>query len=70
MFASSAASRARRGSHLFRRFAQLIFSILRALLIGAASFGPPRPPPEPPPPQTTEQVSEGSSQTGNGRRAA
>lgn len=48
--------------NLLRRVAQLSLGILRALLIGTASFGPPRPPPEPPPPQTTEQVAESSSE--------
>ena len=55
MFASSNFSRARGRANFFRRLARISLRVLRALLIGAASFGPPRPPPEPPPPQTTEQ---------------
>ena len=58
MFAAS--TRALGGGKLLRRVARISMSVLRALLIGAASFGPPRPPPDPPPPQTTEQVYEGS----------
>lgn len=56
MFASRTVARAL--GNLLRRLARLSFGILRALLIGTASFGPPRPPPEPPPPQTTEQVAD------------
>jgi hypothetical protein len=61
MFASSSGSGALRRGKFLRRVARLSWAVLRALLIGAASFGPPRPPPEPPPPQTTEQTDEGSS---------
>ena len=46
---------------LLRRLARIASSVLRALLMGAASFGPPKPPPEPPPPQTIEQVDQASS---------
>ncbi|HEY0466636.1 MAG TPA: hypothetical protein VGC79_20655 [Polyangiaceae bacterium] len=60
MFASRTVSRAL--GHLLRRLARLSLEVLRALLIGTASFGPPRPPPEPPPPQTTEQVTQSSSE--------
>lgn len=67
MSASSTGPRVRGRRHWFRRLAQLSFSILRALLVGAASFGPPRPPPEPPAPQTTEQASEGSRDSHGGR---
>lgn len=58
MFAASIRSRALGRGNFLRRLARLSLSVLRALLIGAASFGPPRPPPEPPTPQTTEQVAD------------
>ena len=60
MFTSRTVSRAL--GVFLRRFARLSRNILRALLIGAASFGPPRPAPEPPPPQTTEQAAESASE--------
>jgi len=64
MFESRASRRARGCGHLLRRLTHVTLSILRAILVGAASFGPPRPPPEPPPPQTSEQDGESfSSQT-------
>jgi len=59
MFASS--TRALGQGKFLCRLARIFLSVLRALLIGAASFGPPRPPPEPPPPQTSAQVDEGST---------
>jgi hypothetical protein len=62
MFALRTAARARGRGFLLRRLARFSLLVLRALLIGAASFGPPRPPPEPAPPQTTEQAAEGSSE--------
>lgn len=60
MFASSICSRAL--GRFLHRFVRLSLGVLRALLIGIASVGPPRPPPEPPAPQTTEQVAESSSE--------
>ena len=60
MFASRTDSRAHGYNHCLRRLSRFALRLLRALLIGAASFGPPRPPPEPPPPQTTEQCAESS----------
>jgi len=62
MFASSNRSRALGRGNVFRRLARLSWRVLRALLIGAAAFGPPRPRPEPPAPQTTEQSAENSSE--------
>jgi hypothetical protein len=62
MFASSTCSPALGGGNFLRRLLRLSLRVLRALLIGAAAFGPPRPPPEPPAPQTTEQSSERSSE--------
>ncbi|MEI9951688.1 MAG: hypothetical protein WDO74_22580 [Pseudomonadota bacterium] len=62
MYASSTGSRALGVGKFLRRLARLSLRVLRALIIGAASFGPPRPPPEPPPPQTTEQTDERSSE--------
>ena len=62
MFASSICSRALGRGNVLRRVARLSLRVLRALLIGAAAFGPPRPPPEPPAPQTSEQSAEISSQ--------
>jgi len=58
MFASCVSRRARGCGNLLRRLARVSLDVLRAILIGAAAFGPPRPPPEPPAPQTTEQESE------------
>jgi hypothetical protein len=58
MFVSSSRSRARGGSNLLRRLARVSLAVLRALVVGAASLGPPRRPPEPPAPQTTEQVAD------------
>lgn len=60
MFASRTVSRAL--GIFLRRFARLSGNILRALVVGTASFGPPRPAPEPPPPQTTEQAADSSSE--------
>jgi len=60
MFASRTVLRAL--AIFLRRFARLSGNVLRALLIGTASFGPPRPAPEPPPPQTTEQAALSSSE--------
>ena len=62
MFASRSCSRARGCSHCLRRLSRFSLRILQALLIGAASFGPPRPPPEPAPPQTTEQGADSSTE--------
>jgi hypothetical protein len=62
MFRSSPCAHALGCSKSVRRLWRLSLAIFRALVIGAASYGPPRPPPEPPPPQTTEQVAESSSQ--------
>jgi len=62
MFTSSPGSRALGCVKFLRRLSRLSSAILRALIIGAASFGPPRPPPEPPPPQTITQVDESSSE--------
>jgi hypothetical protein len=61
MFASSTCAHAR-GSRFLRRAARLSVRVLRALLVGAAAFGPPRPQPEPPPPQTTSQANDGSAE--------
>jgi len=60
MFASRTLSRAL--GNWLRRLARLSFEVLRALLIGTASLGPPRRPPEPPAPQTTEQTAERTSE--------
>ena len=60
MFASSTASRALRSGRFLRRLLRLALRVLQALVIGSASFGPPRPPPEPPPPQTIAQINEHS----------
>jgi hypothetical protein len=62
MFTSSSGSRALGCGQFLRRLSRLSLAIFRAVVIGAASFGPPRPPPEPPPPQTIEQVDESSSE--------
>ena len=62
MFASSNGSRARGRGNFLGRLARVSLRVLRALMIGAAAFGPPRPPPEPPAPQTTEQCAESSSE--------
>ena len=62
MFVSSTGSRAPGAARLLRRLARLILRLLRALVIGSASFGPPRPEPESPPPQTSAQVEERSSE--------
>ena len=62
MFESRTGARARGSSRLLRRLARFSFGVLRALIIGSASFGPPRRPPEPPPPQTSAQVEERSSE--------
>ena len=63
MFATARPLRGFSRGNWVRRVARFIGRILRAFLIGAAAFGPPRPPPEPPSPQTTEQVSDDSSLT-------
>jgi len=63
MFARHTCTLPTRGGNLLRRLVRFSAQVLRALLIGAAAFGPPRPRPEPPPPQTTEQASERLLQT-------
>jgi hypothetical protein len=63
MLASRTCRRASRLGNLLRRGRRFAANVLRALLIGTAAFGPPRPPPEPPPAQTTEQVSDTASRT-------
>jgi len=62
MFALRIFTRALRCGNLLPRLARLALAVLRALMIGAASIGPPRPPPEPPAPQTTEQAAEISTE--------
>jgi hypothetical protein len=58
MSPSSGRARARGGPSAFRRLRRTLWRVLRAVLMGAAAFGPPARAPDPPPPQATEQHDE------------